>query len=100
VTATIVGSIGSAAYSPNPVTARPGDTLVFRNTDSQAHHIVLDNGSADLGTLAPGASSRGLAIANTNELRFHCTLHLSMVGTINGAAVPEAPCTDQYGYAC
>lgn len=100
VTASIVGSTGPTAYSPNPVTARAGDTLVFRNSDSQAHHIVLDNGSADLGDLAPGATSRGLAIANGDELRFHCTLHVSMVGTINGATVPEAPCTDQYGYAC
>ena len=100
VTANIVGSIGSASYSPNPVTARAGDTVVFRNADAQLHHIVLDNGSADLGDLAPGATSRGLAIANGSELRFHCTLHASMVGTINGATVPDPPCTDQSGYAC
>lgn len=100
VTATIVGSVGSASYSPNPVTARAGDTVVFRNSDAQPHHIVLDNGSADLGDLAPGATSRGLAIADGSELRFHCTLHLSMVGTINGATVPEPPCLDDYGYAC
>jgi plastocyanin len=100
VTANIVGAIGSAAYSPNPVAARPGDTVVFRNNDNQLHRIVLDNGSADLGDIAPGATSRGLAIANGNELRFHCTLHASMVGSINGAVAPEPPCVDQYGYAC
>lgn len=100
VTASIVGASGAGAYSPNPVMARAGDTIVFRNSDSQLHHIVLDNGSADLGDIAPGAVSRGLVIANTNELRFHCTLHLSMVGSINGTAAPEPPCIDQYGYSC
>ena len=100
VTANIVGAIGAAAYSPNPVSARAGDMVVFRNADAQVHHIVLDNGSADFGDLAPGATSRGLAISNANELRFHCTLHPSMVGTINGAVVPDPPCVDQYGYAC
>lgn len=100
VTATIVGSIGTNAYSPNPVSAGAGAVLVFKNNDSQLHHIVLDNGSADLGDLAPGATSRTLAIANTNELRFHCTLHPSMVGTINGAVLPDPPCVDQYGYTC
>lgn len=100
VTANIVGATGSAAYSPNPVSARVGDTVVFRNNDSQLHRIVLDDGSADLGNLAPGATSRGLAIANGSELRFHCTLHPSMVGSINGAVAPDPPCTDQYGYAC
>lgn len=100
VTTIIVGSVGPASYSPNPVTARAGDTVMFRNADVQRHHIVLDNGSVDFGDLAPGATSRGLAILNGSELRFHCRLHISMVGTINGATVPEPPCVDQYGYAC
>lgn len=100
VTTTIVGSIGNTAYSPNPVTARAGDTVVFRNTDAVLHHIVLDNGSADFGDVSPGATSRGVAVATANELRFHCTIHPSMVGTINGATVPDPPCVDQAGYAC
>jgi len=100
VTTNIVGAVGATAYTPNPVAARPGDTVVFRNNDQQAHHIVLDNGSADFGSIAPGATSRGVVISGTNELRFHCTLHASMVGTINGATVPDPPCVDQYGYAC
>lgn len=100
VTANIVGARGSAAYSPNPIAARPGDTVVFRNADNQLHRIVLDNGSADLGDIAPGATSRGLTIATSAELRFHCALHASMVGSINGTVAPEPPCVDQYGYAC
>ena len=100
VTTSIVGAVGNGAYTPNPVMARSGDTVVFRNSDTQLHHIVLDNGGADLGTIAPGTTSRGLVLTNTNELRFHCTLHASMVGSINGATAPDPPCTDQYGYSC
>lgn len=100
ITTNIIGSAGTGAYSPNPVAAQAGAMVVFKNNDSQLHHIVLDNGSADFGDLAPGATSRGLAIADGNEQRFHCTLHASMVGTINGAVLPDPPCVDQYGYAC
>ena len=100
VTASIIGAVGAAAYSPNPISARTGDTVVFRNNDTQLHRIVLDNGAADLGDIAPGATSRSLAITSGAELRFHCTLHASMVGTINGATVPDPPCVDAYGYAC
>jgi len=33
-----------------------------------------------------------------SALNFHCTLHSSMVGSINGANAPEPPpCNDPYG---
>jgi plastocyanin len=101
VTVNIVGSIGNQAYRPNPVSANSGDTLWFRNNDSAMHHIVLDDGSADLGEVTPGATSRGLTLKNTNATSFHCTLHWSMVGSINAAKAPDpAPCPDPYGYGC
>ena len=101
VTVAIVGSIGNQAYRPNPVAASSGDTVMFRNNDAVLHHIVLDDGSADLGDVAPGAVSRGVTVRNANATRFHCTLHPSMVGSINGNTAPEpAPCPDPYGYGC
>jgi len=101
VTVDIVGSIGNQAYRPNPVSANSGDTLWFRNNDSAMHHIVLDDGSADLGDIIPGATSRGWKLRNTNATNFHCTLHPSMVGSINAAKAPDpAPCPDPYGYGC
>src|SRR5215510_3416654 len=54
VTVNIVGSSGNQAYRPNPVSANSGDTVMFRNNDSTMHHIVLDDGSADLGHVVPG----------------------------------------------
>ena len=97
----IVGSIGNQAYRPNPVSANSGDTVMFRNNDATMHHIVLDDGSADLGDVAPGATSRGVTLRNTNAANYHCTMHPSMVGSINAASAPEpTPCPDPYGYGC
>lgn len=100
VTVSVVGSIGNRAYSPNPVQAAVGDTVVFRNSHTAMHHIVTDDGSSDLGALAPGTTSRGLTVRNGSALAFHCTIHPAMVGVINGAVPPDPPCIDQYGYAC
>ena len=101
VTVSIVSSVGNGAYKPNPVMANTGDTVVFRNNDATMHHIVLDDGSADLGDVGPNGTSRGVTLKNANATRFHCTIHSSMVGTINEAtAPPTPPCPDPYGYGC
>jgi plastocyanin len=101
VTVNIVGSMGNQAYRPNPVSANAGDTILFRNNDTWMHHIVLDDGSADLGDVSPGAASRSVTVRNTNTLNFHCTMHSSMVGSINADKAPDpAPCPDPYGYGC
>jgi plastocyanin len=101
VTVSIVSSIGNGAYKPNPVMASTGDAVVFRNNDAATHHIVMDDGSSDLGDVAPGATSRSLTLRNANATRFHCTIHPSMVGSINDTVAPEpVPCPDPYGYGC
>jgi len=100
VTVAVVGSVGNTAYQPNPVRAAAGDTVMFRNNDSVAHRIVMNDGSADLGDIAPGATSRGFTVRNGTALEFHCTIHPTMVGSINGDSAPEPPCVDDYGYQC
>ena len=101
VTVAIVGSIGNAAFQPNPVRANSGDTVMFRNSDSVMHHLVMDDGSADLGQIGPGAVSRGFTLRSATASNFHCTQHSSMVGSINGATAPDPPeCPDPYGYGC
>jgi len=100
VTVSVVGSTGNTAYQPNPVRASVGDTVMFRNADVTMHHIVMDDGSADLGDVNPGATSRGFTVQNGSAQRFHCTIHPSMVGSLNGAEAPEPPCIDSSGYAC
>lgn len=101
VNVAIVASAGNSAFQPNPVRASSGDTVIFRNNDGLLHHLVMDDGSADLGDIAPGAASRGFTLRSASAANFHCTLHSSMVGSINGASAPNPPeCLDPYGYGC
>jgi plastocyanin len=95
VTVTIVSSSGSKAYSPNPVAASTGDTVAFKNMDSTIHHVVMDDGSADLGDITPG-STKSMTLKGSGG-NFHCTIHSSMVGSINGT-VPEPPPCNNPGY--
>ena len=91
-TISIVGISGNTAFSPDVVQAAVGDMLVWTNNTSVLHHIVLDDGSV-VGDIAPGASSAPLQLKSTGG-NFHCTIHSTMIGSINGTAPPpDPPCT-------
>jgi plastocyanin len=62
--------------------------VAWKNNDVTTHHIVLDNGTADLGILVPGATTASITVSSTAALSFHCTIHPTMVGSINGTAAP------------
>ena len=100
VTINIVGTSGSTAFSPNPVQATTGATLVWKNNTSSTHRLVMDDGSAVVGEIAPGASSTPMPLRGSGG-NYHCTNHPSMVGSINGATPPPsdtAPPGDGYRY--
>jgi plastocyanin len=92
----IGSSLTASAFNPNPVPASAGDSIAFKNNDTTIHHIVLDDGSADLGDLAPGATTRTITVKGAGN--FHCTIHSSMVGAINGPIPDAPPCTAGPGY--
>jgi plastocyanin len=83
----IVASNGNSAYTPNPARVPAGSSVLLRNYTPETHHIVMDDGSVDFGDIAAGASSeRELKTGGGN---FHCTIHATMVGSINGQLPPE-----------
>jgi plastocyanin len=92
----IASSSGAAAYNPNPVQAAVGTKVGFKNSDSVTHHIVMDDGSMDFGALASGAMSPTLTVASGTDTKFHCTIHASMVGAINGPVPDPPPCMSGY----
>jgi len=97
VTVAIVGTAGNKSYVPNPIPTSVGEQVVFKNNDTtQTHHIVMDDGSIDFGTLAPGASSAAKGVGTGGN--FHCANHPSMVGSINGTVAPEPPPGSGDGY--
>jgi len=97
VTVNIVGLTGSQAFNPNPVTATAGQTLAFRNSTGETHRIVQDGGGFDSGEIRPGQTSslvatRGanamtssITVSSGGAMSFHCTIHPTMVGSVNGA---------------
>jgi plastocyanin len=101
VTVNITGTVGSQAFTPNPVAIVEHQTLGFRNSDSTVHRIVADGGSFDSGNIQPGASSTPVMIMTANPIPFHCAIHPGMVGTINSTGTGPGvndPSTQQPGY--
>ncbi len=94
-TINIQGNSGAQSFSPNPGTVMQGNMVVWQNNDSQTHHIVLNDGSLDTGDIAPGKSSAALRLA-VNGARYHCTIHPTMVGSINSSAGEPPPCSGDY----
>jgi plastocyanin len=82
-----LANLGANSFSPNPASVTQGMTVSWRNDDSTTHHIVLDNGTLDTGTIAPGTTSPAMTL-NVSSATYHCTIHPSMVGSINMATTP------------
>jgi len=96
VTVSIIGTQGNKSYVPNPIATSSGEQVVFRNNDTVVHHIVMDDGSIDFGLVAGGASTTAKGVGAGGN--FHCSIHPSMVGSINGAVAPEPPPGSGDGY--
>src|SRR5688572_30991300 len=61
LTITITRQNGAQSFSPNPADVG-GMTVVFRNSDSIVHRVVLNDGSTDTGDIAPGATSAAVVM--------------------------------------
>jgi plastocyanin len=97
VTITITGVKGAQSFSPNPGSCATGQMVVWRNADVVTHRVTLDDLSVDTGDIAPGASSPAMPLGNVSK-PYHCSLHPSMVGSLNTAQTPEPPpCTGYCG---
>lgn len=110
---TIAGSVGTAAFDPNPLSAQVGDQIIWANNDLRPHKIIVDDGTLTglvVGDLLPGASSAPFSLT-TPTANFHCEYHPSMTGTISslpasapgttspastGPAAPAAPADSAY----
>jgi plastocyanin len=92
-TITILGERGSQSFSPNPASASQGQSVSWRNNDTQVHRIVFNDGSLDTGEIAPGASSSP-RVMPSNGSRYHCSIHPTMVGGINQSSGEPPPCND------
>jgi plastocyanin len=96
VTINIKGVNGKLSFDPNPASVGAGQLVVFKNNDVVVHHVMLDDGGAQTGDIAPGATSSPISIGSNKS--YHCSNHPSMVGSFNGNSTPEPPpCTGYCG---
>ncbi len=91
----ILGERGAQSFSPNPSTVPMAQTVSWRNTDRETHHIVLNDGTLDTGDIPAGATSPARTIT-VNGANYHCTIHPTMVGSINQNTGEPPPCVGQY----
>lgn len=79
----IVGQQGMLSFTPNPAQAAQGASVVWQNADTAPHRIVMNDGSFDSGTIAPGGSSVPMRVGAGGGA-YHCTIHPAMMfGSIN-----------------
>jgi plastocyanin len=97
ITISITGVHGKQSFSPNPASVMSGQQVIFKNNDAVAHRVVIDDRSIDTGDIPPGGSSQALSLGGVNKA-YHCSVHPSMVGSLNAADTPEPPpCTGYCG---
>jgi len=94
-TITINSQNGTQAFSPNPASLG-GQMVVFKNNDSVAHRVVLNDGSVDTGNIAPGATSQAVAMPGSGT-NYHCSIHPGMIGAVSGSSgAPPPACSGAY----
>lgn len=87
VVVTINGINGGMSFSPDPATVQAGQTVAWKNADTTSHTATQDGGGFDTGAIAPGATSKAITMSTPGTLKYHCSFHPSMVGSVTvGAA--------------
>lgn len=72
--ATVTVSIKDFKFSPQPVEAKVGEVVVWKNDDSVAHSATMDDGSCDTDTISPGSSAM-LVFTAPGTYTYHCKVH-------------------------
>jgi plastocyanin len=73
-TAAATVTIKNFAYSPQPVPAKVGDVIAWRNDDSAPHSATMDDGSCDTDTINPGSTAI-LVFTAAGTYTYHCKIH-------------------------
>jgi len=74
------------SFSPRELTITVGDTIVWRNVDIVRHNAVRPE-TFNSGDLRGGQTFSWVA-ADTGEVRYRCTIHQRMRGTLHVVAKP------------
>ena len=79
----ILGESGNMSFNPAVASLQVGQQVRWHNADTTVHTATQDGGGFDTGFLAPGATSASITLNAAGSLRYHCSVHPSMLGTLN-----------------
>jgi plastocyanin len=82
VVISILGDQGGMSFSPAGATLRIGQTVAWKNNDTDIHTATENAGRFDTGTLTRGATSAPIAMTAAGSFPYHCSFHPGMVGTL------------------
>ena len=89
-TININGDRGNQSYTPSTLNMRVGQVVNWHNLDSIEHTATAD-GMFDSGKIAAfSAHDDAVTMNRAGTFTYHCTIHPSMVGSINMATM-QAP---------
>ena len=74
-------SIKDLAFTPATSSVPTGSKVTWTNNDTTAHTVTFDDGSADSGNLALGATF-DQTFTTAGTFAYHCTIHSQMKGTV------------------
>jgi plastocyanin len=69
------------AYGPDPVTVKPGDTVLFKNSDALAHTVTAEDKSFDSSKM-DGGTTWSHVFATAGTYKYFCVYHSYMRGTV------------------
>ncbi len=84
--------INTWTFSPNTLSARVGDTVVWENVGAAPHTATASDKSFDTGNLGQG-ETYSLSLKDQGSFAYICTLHAWMKGTLVVAAAGTTPVT-------
>jgi plastocyanin len=73
--------IKNFAFSPSSLTAKVGDKVTWKNSDSAAHTVTFDDGSVDSKNIDNNGTFEH-TFASAGTFAYHCTIHTNMKGTV------------------
>ena len=79
--ATVKIAIENMKFSPANVTVKPGDTVVWTNSDIVAHTVTSKGGAFDSKIIAPGGTFKYVA-RRTGDFAYFCSLHQPMTAAL------------------
>jgi plastocyanin len=74
-------TIRNFAFGPQVVTVKPGTTVHWANSDSEAHTVTSDTGVFSSPVLQPG-TGYSFTFTKPGTYAYHCTIHPFMTGKV------------------